>query len=248
MLKDGAGFRPQQFSLNYPNEVPPVQRIFAVTSQDVELLRTIFSEFRQLYSKDQRGAIKPEYEPIRMAVQLYEQAYSVQYWKTRHILWWAAIEALFGNAEDAAMARIYAFFGNGDLSKGFDHSIYERADFPPSFQITSANDHTLGEVLPLLYDVRNFSAHGDRVPNWIFERVSHPLDGSAQLVDVLAEAATFIIRQTIIGVLNSRLQGEFKDRETRDGFWLRRYGLDNKQSRKRLAALKDLKATARKAR
>ena len=82
-----------------------------------------------------------------MAVQLYEQAYSVQYWKARHILWWAAIEALFGNAEDAAMARIYAFFGNGDLSKGFDHSIYERADFPPSFQITSANDHTLGEVL-----------------------------------------------------------------------------------------------------
>ena len=222
-------------------EVPKIQRLFAVGPQDVELLRSVLPAFLQLYPKDSTGSIKPEYEPLRMAVQLYEQAYSLHYWKARHILWWAAIEALFGNAEDAVMARIYAIFGDGDLSKGFERSIYERGDLPGSILITPANDHKLGDVLPLIYDVRNFSAHGDRVPDWLFENVPHPLDGSAQMLDVLAEAATFIIRKTIVGLLHKGLQGEFKERKTRDDFWLHRYGLNNKQSSKRLLALKALK-------
>ena len=106
--------------------------------------------------------MKLEYEPLRMAVQLYEQAYSVHYWKARHILWWAAVEARFGNSENAVMARIYAIFGDGDLSRGFERSIYERGDMPDPFLITPVNCHKLGEVLPLIYEVRNFSAHGDR--------------------------------------------------------------------------------------
>jgi hypothetical protein len=233
LILEGEVFQPQQFSLNFPSEVPPVQRLFAVRPRDVELLRSVLPEFLQLYVKSEIGSIKPEYEPLRMAVQLYEQAYTVHYWKARHILWWAAIEALFGNAEDAVIARVYAIFGDGSLSKGFERSIYERMDVPTSFQITPGNDHKLGEVLPLIYDVRNFSA-----------KVPHPLDGSAPLLDVLAEAATFIIRKTIIGLLNSGERDEFKDRETRDKFWLYRYGLDNRQSTKRLRELKALKSKA----
>ena len=50
--------------------------------------------------------MKDVYEPLRMAVQLYEQAYAIPYWKARHILWWSAIEALYGSSEEAAKARI----------------------------------------------------------------------------------------------------------------------------------------------
>ena len=98
-------------------------------------------------------------------------AYSVHYWKARRVLWWSAVEAAYGNSEDAVIARIYAMFRDGDLSVGFDRSIYRRADTPSSFPIASANGHKLGEVVPLIYEVRNFSAHGGRVPEWLFEEV-----------------------------------------------------------------------------
>ncbi len=241
VITEGTGFQPQQFTLNVPTEVPQVQRLYGVRPQDVQLFQSVLPEFLQLYLRDEAGSVHEDYEPLRMAVQLYEQAYSVHYWKARHILWWSAVEALYGNSEDAVMARIYAMFGDGDLSVGFERSIYEHADTPSSFPITSANDHKLGEVVPLIYEVRNFSAHGGRVPEWLFKEVPHPLDGSASVLDVLAEAVTFIIRKTIIGLLSSGLRMEFRDRAARDQFWLYRFGLDNKQSKRRLQGLKDLK-------
>ena len=73
----------------------------------------------QIYQKDEDGKLTEDYEPLRMAVQLYGEAYLLSYWKARHILWWSAIEALYGNSEDAAMARIYALFGNKDDVEGF---------------------------------------------------------------------------------------------------------------------------------
>jgi hypothetical protein len=237
-ISEGEGFRPRAFSLNLPSEIPKIQRIFAVRPQDIGLLQSLLPNFLSLYGKNESGTIKPDYEPLRMATQLYEQAYALPYWKARHILWWAAIEALFGNAEDAAIARIYAIFGDGDLCSGFERSIYERSDLPASILLTPANDHKLGNVLPLIYEARNFSAHGDKVPDRFFASVPHPLDGSDQLLDVLAEAATFIIRKTIIGLLDKGLMAEFKDRKARENFWLYKYGLDNRQSTKRLAELK----------
>src|SRR5215813_7791673 len=84
-----------------------------------------------------------------MAVQLYGEAYALHCWKARHILWWAAIESLYGNAEVAAMARIFSFFGNKSLVNGFRRSIYEEGDIPTCFPYSSHDDHTLGEMVPL---------------------------------------------------------------------------------------------------
>ena len=109
---------PQSFNAHEPAEVPEVQKLFSIRNRDVVSLRTILPEFLRLYPKDSEGRIKDEYEPLRMAVQLYEQAYAIHYWKARHILWWAAIESLYGNAEHAAMARIFAFFGKKVSSTG----------------------------------------------------------------------------------------------------------------------------------
>jgi hypothetical protein len=154
---------PQSFDVPTPAEVPEVQKLFTIRKRDIETLWVILPQFLQLYQKDGTG-LADEYEPLRMAVQLYGEAYALHCWKARHILWWAAIESLYGNAEVAAMARIFSFFGNKSLVNGFRRSIYEEGDIPTCFPYSSHHDHTLDEMVPLIYAVRNASAHGQKVP------------------------------------------------------------------------------------
>jgi|HubBroStandDraft_2_1064218.scaffolds.fasta_scaffold03399_7 hypothetical protein len=229
---------PQGFEAHEPAEVPEVQKLFTIRNRDIESLRTILPEFLQLYPKDADGTLKDEYEPLRMAVQLYEQAYAIHYWKARHILWWAAIESLYGNAEDAAMARVFAFFGNKCLVDGHRCSIYEPGDVPSCYPHSSRTDHTLGEMVPLIYAVRNASAHGQKIPDSHFSPVSHPF-GTVVGLDALAEAATFVIRKTVTEILRRGFRERFKDRDARENFWLYEYGLNGKQSKKRLKEMHD---------
>jgi hypothetical protein len=240
-IKDDGTIDPQSFGLVETVEVPLVQRLFSVRTQDVAFLQEILPRFMSLYAEDEAGRIKDVYEPIRMAVQLYENGYANSYWKARHILWWSAIEALYGNAEDSVFARIYGFFGEKDLVKGYDCSIYEPGDIPSCHFLTADNDHTLGEVLPLIYEVRNSAAHGEKVADPHFSSVPHPFENSTPLLDVLAEAATFIIRKTVTEILKRDICDHFMDRGSREAFWLHNYGLDNKQSKKRLYALKQVR-------
>jgi hypothetical protein len=87
--------------------------------------------------------------------------------------------------------------------------------------------------VPVIYEVRNASAHGQKVPDSHFSQVVHPF-GETVGIDALAEAATFIIRKTVIEILRRGLRHKFKDRNAREDFWLYQYGLDKKQSKKRL--------------
>jgi hypothetical protein len=222
-----------------PAEVPEIQKLFTIRKKDIELLSIVLPEFLKLYQKDRQGRLIDEYEPLRMAIQLYGEAYSISYWKARHILWWSAIEALFGNPETSSMARIYAMFGNHDLVKGFHRSIYDDGDIPSCYPYSAHSDHKLGEMVPLIYDVRNFAAHGQKVPDSHFSPVAHPFGTAVVGVDALAEAATFIIRKTVIAVLQHGFREKFTDRDARDDFWLYEYGLDKKQSKKRLRNMKD---------
>jgi len=237
VIKPDGTFEPQGFSATHqPAEVPEIQKLFKIRQQDIDLLTCVLPEFIQLYKKDDQGRVKDEYEPLRMAVQLYEQAYALSYWKARHILWWSAIEALYGSNEDAAKARIYALFGNKDLVAGYHCSIYEKGDIPSFYRPSSDSTHTLGKTIPAIYAVRNASAHGQKVPDLHFSSVPHPFGTPVAGLDVLAEAATFIIRKTVIKILRRGLRDKFKDRDTREQFWLYHYGLDKKQSKKRLKA------------
>jgi hypothetical protein len=229
---------PQTFEIPQTAEVPEVQKLFTIRMRDIETLRTILPEFLQLYRKDAEGKLIDEYEPLRMAIQLYEEAYTLHYWKARHILWWAAIESLYGSNETAAKARIFAFFGDKSLVDGYRCSIYEAGDIPSCFPRSSSDDHTLGEMVPLIYDVRNASAHGQKVPDSHFSHIAHPL-GTVPGVDVLAEAATFVIRKTVIEILRCGCREEFKNRQGREDFWLYKYGLNGKQSTARLKDMKE---------
>lgn len=236
---DGA-FDPQGFSArNEIADVPEIQKLFTVRKQDIELLTSVLPEFMLLYQRDANGKLKDEYEPLRMAVQLYGEGYSLSYWKARHILWWSAIEALYGDGEDTTPARIYALFGNRNLKDGYKCTIYEPGDIPSCYYPSRESLHTLGEMVPLVYDVRNASAHGQRVPDSHFVSMPHPFGESVVGLDVLAEAATFIIRKTIVEILKRGWRDEFKDRATRENFWLMKFALPKGQCKKRLRELKD---------
>lgn len=240
VIKADGTFDPQGFSATHePTEVPEVQKLFTIRKKDIDLLSSVLPEFIQLYQKDDQGRVRDEYEPLRMAVQLCEQAYALSYWKARHILWWSAIEALYGNNEEAAMARIYALFGNKNLVDGYHCPIYEKGDIPSCYNPSSDSIHTLGKMVPLIYEVRNASAHGQKVPDSHFSPVAHPFGETVVGIDALAEAATFIIRKTVIEILQRGLRDKFKDRDTRESFWLYQYGLDKKQSRKRLREMNE---------
>lgn len=221
-------------------DVPEIQKLFAVREQDISLLTSVLPEFIQLYQKDDEGKVMDDYEPLRMAVQLYGEAYALSYWKARHILWWSAIEALYGNNEDVAMARIYALFGNKNLVDGYKCPIYEKGDIPSCYFPSPESLHKLGEMVPLIYSVRNASAHGQKVPDIHFGPVPHPFGPDVASLETLAEAATFIVRKTVIEILKRKWRDEFKDRDAREHFWLYQYGLDKHQSKKRLREMKDL--------
>lgn len=239
VIKSDGSFDPQAFGAREGHgDVPEIQKLFYVREQDIKLLISLLPEFMQLYQKDENGKMKDDYEPIRMAVQLYGEAYSLSYWKARHILWWSAIEALYGNNEDAAMARIYALFGEKNLVDGYKCPIYEKGDIPSCFSPSSESLHTLGKMVPLIYEVRNASAHGQKVPDSHFVAVPHPLGQGVVGIDALAEAATFIIRKTVIEILKRGWRDEFKNREAREHFWMMKFALPKNQGTKRLRELK----------
>ena len=237
--RDGT-FDPQGFTARPETaDVPEIQKLFVIRKQDIDLLASVLPEFIRLYQKDENGKLKDEYEPIRMAVQLYGEAYSLSYWKARHILWWSAIEALYGDGEDTTPARIYALFGDKKLVDGYKCVIYEKGDIPSCYYPSPECLHTLGEMVPLIYDVRNFSAHGQKVPDSHFRSMPHPFGQDAIGVDVLAEAATFVVRKTVIEILRRGWREEFKDRAARENFWLMKFALPKSQCKKRMKALKD---------
>jgi hypothetical protein len=238
IVKSDGSFDPQGFTAREElADVPEIQKLFAIREEDIQLLISVLPEFMQLYQKDQNGRLTDDYEPLRMAVQLYGEAYSLSYWKARHILWWSAIEALYGNGEHVATARIYSFFGNKNLVDGYNCPIYEKGDIPSCFFAPPESLHTLGKMVPLIYEVRNASAHGQKVPDSHFVPVRHPFGQDIAGLVALAEAATFIIRKTVIEVLKRGWRGEFKNRAARDNFWLMKFALPKNQCAKRLREL-----------
>ena len=133
-------------------------------------------------------------------------------------------------SKNVTPARIYAFFGDGDLLKGYNCSIYEHGDIPFGYPPMGSN-RTLGTTVGKMYIVSNASAHGQKVPEH-FDQVAHPF-GEAAEIQILAEAATFIIRKTITDILLRGWKDEFKSGNTRGKFWLNEYGLNKRQSQER---------------
>jgi hypothetical protein len=190
-------------------EVPEVQKLFKLRNQDCHDLRRYAPEFLRAM----RGGVWK----FRMAVQFHELGhFQCLDWKARCLLWASAIESLFTtnsrNHQGATVAteRIKWFLGENT-------SIYSPGDLT-EFE---ADPHiTVGDAVNALYNVRNHLAHGDRIPDLYFlQEARRGLNGGVIIMEVLVEAASFIIRSSLLKILQDRLTNHFVDASAAEAYF-----------------------------
>jgi len=190
-------------------EVPDVQKLFKLRNRDAEDLRRYAPEFTR--------AINGEYWKFRMAAQFHDLGHFQPLdWKARYLLWCSAIESLYtSNSPEhrgsiVAKARI-KWFLDGNTS------IYAPGDIST---LLTAPRITIDQILRDLYDMRNFIAHGDRLPDRFFtDTLRVGFNGGVKRLEVLLEAASFIIRASLLKILRDGLLDHFADAPSAEAFF-----------------------------
>ncbi|MFZ0770361.1 MAG: hypothetical protein WCA49_04195 [Candidatus Sulfotelmatobacter sp.] len=191
------------------HEVPEVQKFFGIRNSDAEELRSRAPGFLH--------AMGGDFWKFRMAVDFHEAGH-FQPWqrKARYILWCCAIESLFTShnldhqGSLVAKERIKWLLGEKT-------SIYAPGDIST---LLPQPDVSVGEVLNDLYKVRNFIAHGDRIPDSSFSTPRRQTFGDSVVeFEVLLEAASFIIRSTLLKILREGLLVHFADAAAAEAYF-----------------------------
>ena len=188
--------------------VPCVQRLFSLRNRDVVRLQNAAPKFLD--------AMSSEFWKFRMSVELHEAGhYSHTYWKARFSLWCSAIEALFTsntpNHKGSLVAeeRIKWFLGPKT-------PIYPAGDIPSN---TEQSNLTVEDIIEDLYELRNSVAHGDKTGDKFFRDKRVCLDQTINLVEVLHEATSFIIRASLMKILEGNLLQHFADGPASDAYF-----------------------------
>lgn len=182
-------------------EVPEVQKLFQLRNRDADDLRAYAPEFM--------SGMRGEFWKFRMAVQFHQLGYyQALDWKARFLLWCSAIESIYTShnwehkGSLVATSRICWFLGK-------DTSIYAPGDissllFDPQIAV--------GSIIQDLYTLRNFVAHGDKVPDQFFTEMPRSgFNGGVKKIEVIIEAASFIIRASLLKILRDHLLDCFAD-------------------------------------
>jgi hypothetical protein len=214
------------FGFNHPVllvETPENQKLFSIRDGDADSLRAYAQEFLR--------AMRGQFWKFRMAVQFHE----LGHWqqgnpKARYLLWASAIEAIYtshgGEHKGSLVAkeRIKWFLGENT-------SIYPAGELS---DLLADPNLRLGELVDDLYEVRNFIAHGDRIPDRIFQdTLRDGFNGRATVFQVLFEAQSFIIRKSLLKILHDNLLHHFADAAPAEAYFGGK-GLTNASIRARL--------------
>lgn len=182
-------------------EVPEVQKLFQLRNRDADDLRAYAPEFL-------RG-MRGEFWKFRMAVQFHQLGhFQALDWKARFLLWCSAIESIYTSrhwehkGSLVAASRIRWFLGEGT-------SIYAPGDIS---SLLSDPRITVGSIVRDLYTLRNYVAHGDRIPDQFFTETQRAgFNGGISKIEVILEAASFIIRASLLKILREHLVDHFAD-------------------------------------
>jgi hypothetical protein len=193
------------------SEVPEVQKLFQLRDRDANDLRTNTPPFL--------SAMDRNFWKFKMAVQFHELGYWAHeddYLKARYLLWASAIESIYTShnpnhqGSKVAKARIKWFLGENT-------SIYGPGEL--SDLLTDPNI-TIGSVVDDLYKVRNYIAHGDRIPDrCVRDTVRNGFGGPVSVYAVLFEAQSFIIRNSLLKILREGLLTHFADASSADAYF-----------------------------
>jgi hypothetical protein len=182
-------------------DVPRLQKGFSLRNRDITDLQKLINEFL-------RG-MSGEFWKFRMSVAFHDGGhFAVSYWKSRFMLWCSAVEALFTSQNRdhqgslVATERIKWFLGANT-------QIYARGDFPTFMPEAS---YTVAQIVDDLYEVRNCIAHGERIPQRFFAPIHGGYLGEdGNIVDVLHDGLSFIIRASLLRILKDNLLQHFAD-------------------------------------
>jgi len=79
---------------------------------------------------------------------------------------------------------------------------------------------TVGDIVNAWYNVRNHLAHGDRIPgSYFMQEARHGLGGGVNAMELLIEAASFIIRSTLLKILRDGLSQHFVDAAAAEAYF-----------------------------
>ena len=190
-------------------EVPEVQKLFALRNEDADALKTYAPQFLKAMSR--------EFWKFRMAVQFHELGhFQASDWKARYLLWCSSIESIFTSHDRNHQGSLVA----GSRIKWFvgeNTSIYAPGDISDLLQDPGI---TVGQIIGSLYEVRNFIAHGDKLPDSYFNDVLRTgFAGGVVKLEVLLEAASFIIRASLLKILRDDLLIHFADAGAAEHFF-----------------------------
>jgi len=197
--------------LHTPNqlEVPEVQKLFHLRNEDLLLLKQTAALFNQAM---QGPAMK-----FRTSVAYHSVGRQITHGNAKFLLWCSALEALFtSNGVEhkgslVATERIKWFLGPKTL-------IYEKGDIPD--YISSQPNLTIADVVGNIYKVRNFIAHGDVVPREYFKTILREgVSGDVVAIEVLGEALSFIVRKSLLRILQDGLLNHFKNASTSEAYF-----------------------------
>jgi len=182
-------------------EVPDVQKHFKLRNQDANDLKA--------YAPDFLNAMRGEFWKFRMAVQFYELGhFQALDWKARYLLWCSAIESIYTShswehqGSLVATSRIKWFLGAGTF-------IYAPGDIS---DLLDDPQIRIDQIVDDLYEMRNFLAHGDKIPDSFFTtNLRMGFNGPIQKREVLLEAASFIVRASLLKILRDGLLDHFAD-------------------------------------
>lgn len=208
-VRDDGSIDVQSFSSPYSvDDIPEVEKLFALTTEDALKLQTIAPYFLE--------ARRKKWWKVIMAVEFYQAGFfQTNYWKARYALRCSSIEAIFGSSK----------YRNSKLTKerilkllGPDTCIYDPGDIPG--HLPQAPEITVGSVIKDLFDVRHCIAHGDRIPDRYFEETKRKgVQGPLSFMIVLDEAASAIARKSILKILEKKVGHEFEGSDTADQYF-----------------------------
>jgi len=188
--------------------VPDVEKLFSFRTQDALELRAI--------SPVMLKAMEGEYWKIRMAVEFYQLGHFQHlHWKSRVFSRCSAIEAIFSSKRHKGSGVVKQRIGE---FLGLDTCIYEPGDIP-SYR-PQATEVTIGKMLEYIYDVRNCLAHGDKLPDQLFKEILREgVSGELNIIAVVDESVSFIVRKSLRKIFGEDLIEHFKDSDSADKYF-----------------------------
>jgi hypothetical protein len=205
-------------------QVPEAHKIFHLRPRDL-------AKFQQLAPTFLR-AMEGEYWSIRLAVQFHDIGHFTfqRYWKLSWFSWMAGLESLYSadggehRGQMVVKERIKHLLGS-------DTPVYESGDIP-SF-LPQPERTVVGAVGPI-YELRNTVVHGQRVPDSFYSQDARAgLDGPLRRVEELVEGLSFLLRKSIMVILERNLLETFKDESTVKHYFSGRGLTKTKLSRRR---------------